>query len=253
MNLHYQSLGAGKPLIIIHGLFGSADNWRSHAKYFAKTHHVITVDLRNHGRSPHSDENNFEVMAEDILTLMNTLALDKVTLLGHSLGGKVAMTFAEQYADRLEKLIVVDISPRAYQGEHTPLMDAMMAIDMAAMHSRSEVDTALAQTISDKAVRQFLLMNVVPQEQGMAWRINLPALKANYKAYMAAVCENISCSLPTLFIYGEHSDYVSDDDKLQISDIFPNVSFAAVAAGHWVHAERPQQFKQIVEEFLSDD
>jgi pimeloyl-ACP methyl ester carboxylesterase len=253
MNLYHQSTGEGKPLIIIHGLFGSADNWRSLAKYFAKFCHVISIDLRNHGRSPHDDAQNFSVMADDLFQLCNTLSLEKVTVLGHSLGGKVAMQFAERYPETLDKLIVVDISPREYEGGHTPMMDAMMAIDMQQIQSRSEVDAELAKSIEDKSVRQFLLMNLVSEDDRYRWRINLPVLKANYREYMKAVCENMYCQHETLFIYGENSDYVMTADIAQIKTIFENVTFVSMPTGHWVHAERPQQFKQIVEDFLNHD
>jgi len=254
MKLHYQESGSGLPLLIIHGLFGSADNWRSMAKYFAKFYRVISVDLRNHGRSPHSDEQNFKLMAADIVELCDRLSLDRVNVLGHSLGGKVAMAFAEMQAERVHKLVVVDISPRQYFSQHTPLMDAMMALNMAQFSSRKDVDEALAADVPDPAVRQFLLMNLQPGENGLSWRINLPALKANYQALMAPVCEHAVLSIPSQFIYGGQSDYVTADDRKLIEQHFTQAIFAVIdKAGHWVHAERPQQFKQLVEEFLRDD
>lgn len=252
MNLYYQSQGEGQPLIIIHGLFGSSDNWRSMVKYFSKWYRVISVDLRNHGRSPHSDIQNFEAMADDIYQLCQQLSLDSVSILGHSLGGKTAMKFAELYPEYLQKLIVVDVAPRQYQGEHTPLMDAMLGLDFSLYSSRSEVDIALAKNIADKTVRQFLLMNLVVENEQLKWRINLPALKANYREYMKAVCEQISYDKPALFIYGELSDYVNEADKQQIKSLFTQAVFESMDTGHWVHAERPQQFKKCVEAFLND-
>jgi pimeloyl-ACP methyl ester carboxylesterase len=254
MKLHYQESGSGLPLLIIHGLFGSADNWRSMAKYFSKFYRVISVDLRNHGRSPHSDEQNFDLMAEDIVELCDELKLIKVNVLGHSLGGKVAMRFAEMQAERVNKLVVVDISPRQYFSQHTPLMDAMMALDMAQLSSRKEADEALAPDVTDPAVRQFLLMNLQSDENGLSWRINLPALKANYQALMAPVCELAMLTMPSQFIYGGQSEYVTTDDRVLIEQHFTQPRFDVIdKAGHWVHAERPQQFKQLVEEFLRDD
>lgn len=251
MKLHYQESGEGKPLLIIHGLFGSSDNWRSMARFFARFYRVISVDLRNHGRSPHSDSQDFPAMAADIATLCDELELDKVHVLGHSLGGKVAMQFAAMRPAQLAKLVVVDISPRQYFSEHTPLMDAMLALDLAQYESRSEVDEVLSNKVEDKTVRQFLLMNLVAGDNGLYWRINLPALKANYQALMAPVCENVSLAVPSLFVYGALSEYVTAEDKALIEQTFTDVSFQAIdKAGHWVHAERPQQFKQVVEEFL---
>ena len=254
MKLHYQESGEGKPLIIIHGLFGSADNWRSMAKYFSRFYHVISVDLRNHGRSPHSDQQDFSVMAEDIKELCEAMELGQVSILGHSLGGKVAMMFAGMYPEQVSKLIVVDIAPRQYFSAHTPLMDAMMALDLSQFARRGEIDDALAQSIPDKAVRQFLLMNLSSEDETFQWRINLPALKANYSELMAAVCEDITFTMPSLFVYGELSDYVTEEDRQQISSQFVHAEFNGIEkAGHWVQAERPQQFKKVVEEFLQND
>jgi esterase len=254
MKLHYQESGEGIPLIIIHGLFGSADNWRSMAKYFSRFYRVVSVDLRNHGRSPHSDEQNFTIMAEDIHELCEDLRLDQVNILGHSLGGKVAMKFAAMYPDMVAKLVVVDIAPRQYFSAHTPLMDAMMALNLSQFTRRTEVDDALAESVPDKAVRQFLLMNLVSEQETFQWRINLPALKANYPELMAAISEDETFSMPSLFVYGELSDYVTEQDRQQISRQFTEAKFSGIEkAGHWVQAERPQQFKKVVEEFLQND
>lgn len=254
MKLHYQKLGEGQPLLIIHGLFGSSDNWRSMARYFSKFFQVISLDLRNHGQSPHSDEQDFTLMAEDVLAVCDALDINKAQVLGHSLGGKVAMQFAALYPQRVDKLVVVDISPRQYFSQHTPMMDTMMALEMRQYSSRTEIDEALSASISDKTVRQFLLMNLQSDETGFSWRINLPALKHNYQKLMAAVCETTQLDLPSLFIYGELSEYVSTEDRTLIKQHFTQAEFVAIAkAGHWVHAEKPQQFKQVVEEFLVDD
>jgi pimeloyl-ACP methyl ester carboxylesterase len=254
MKLHYQESGEGIPLIIIHGLFGSADNWRSMAKYFSRFYRVVSVDLRNHGRSPHSDEQNFTIMAGDIHQLCEDLGLDQVNILGHSLGGKVAMKFAAMYPDMVAKLVVVDIAPRQYFSAHTPLMDAMLALNLSQFTRRTEVDDALAESVPDKAVRQFLLMNLVSERENFQWRINLPALKANYPELMAAISEDKTFSMPSLFVYGELSDYVTEQDRQQISRQFTEAKFSGIEkAGHWVQAERPQQFKKVVEEFLQND
>jgi len=254
MKLHYQKLGEGQPLLIIHGLFGSSDNWRSMARYFSKFFQVISLDLRNHGQSPHSDEQDFRLMAEDVLAVCDSLGITKAHVLGHSLGGKVAMQFAALYPQRVDKLVVVDISPRQYFSQHTPMMDTMMALDMEQYSSRTEIDEALSVSISDKTVRQFLLMNLQSDETGFSWRINLPGLKQNYQQLMAPVCDTSTLDLPSLFIYGELSEYVSTEDRALIKQHFTQAEFVAIdKAGHWVHAEKPQQFKQVVEEFLRDD
>lgn len=251
MQLHYQTLGQGQPLILLHGLFGSGDNWGTVARNFSQHYQVICVDLRNHGRSPHSASQSYANMAEDLLELCNALGLERIHLLGHSLGGKVAMQFAVHHADRVDKLIVVDMAMRAYADAHSHLIDAMMAIDLAVLQSRLEADKVLSDSISQAAVRQFLLMNLIRSGSGLAWRINLAALKANYPILLQAVCENTRYEKPCLFIRGEHSDYVLDTDTEQIKINFINAKFTSLPTGHWVHAEQPQAFIEVVVNFLN--
>jgi pimeloyl-ACP methyl ester carboxylesterase len=251
MQLHYQSLGQGQPLVLLHGLFGSGDNWGTVAKYFSQHYQVMSMDLRNHGRSPHIDSQSYADMADDLLELCDALGLDNIHLLGHSMGGKVAMKFATQHPDRVKKLIVVDMAPRAYADAHTHLIDAMLAVDLSTMQSRSEVDKALSSKIPEAMVRQFLLMNLVKSESTqLAWRINLPALKTNYPRLVEPVYENARYEKPCLFIRGINSDYVQDHDIAKIKAIFTQAQFVDLPTGHWVHAEQPQTFIATVERFL---
>lgn len=260
MQLHYQilsnhTLDTAQPLILLHGLFGSSDNWGTVAKHFSQHYQVITVDLRNHGRSPHSVSQSYANMADDLLALFNTLGLARIHLLGHSLGGKVAMQFASLFPDRLEKLIVVDMAIRAYADAHTHLIDAMMAIDLTTLQSRNEVDKALSKAIPQAMVRQFLLMNLIKSdshhpENYLRWRINLAALKTNYPNLLKAVCEHTHYEKPCLFIRGERSDYVQDSDIEHIKTHFSNAKFANLPTDHWVHAEQPQAFIDVVSNFL---
>jgi esterase len=251
MQLHYQTLGQGQPLMLLHGLFGSADNWHTVAKYFSQHYQVISVDLRNHGRSPHHDSQTYIDMADDLIALLDTLNLGSVYLLGHSLGGKVAMQFATLYPERVKKLIIVDMAMRSYPDAQTYLIDAMMAVDLSMVKTRNEVNQALSNTIENEKVRQFLLMNLVKTDGNLQWRINLPALKANYPFIRQAVCESAQFNKPCLFIRGERSDYVSDDDVEHIKAHFTNAQFASLPAGHWVHAEQPQAFIAVIEQFLT--
>lgn len=251
MQLHYHSVGEGQPLILIHGLFGSADNWRSIAKHFSKEFRVISIDLRNHGRSPHSISQNYAEMASDLITLCDTLNLDNIHLLGHSLGGKVAMKFATQYPQRVNQLIVVDMAIRAYQDTHTHLIDAMLSVDLTIMKSRNEVDQVLSSRIKPAMVRQFLLMNLVKSNGRLAWRINLSALKANYPHLQEAICDITHYTKTCLFIRGDQSDYIQEADISQIKHHFKSAQFASLPTGHWVHAEEPKAFIQLVEKFLS--
>ncbi len=251
MQLHYQTLGQGQPLILLHGLFGAGNNWGTVAKHFSQHYQVISVDLRNHGNSPHSASQSYADMADDLLELCDALSLENIHLLGHSLGGKVAMQFAVQHPNRMDKLIVVDMAMRAYADAHTHLIDAMLDIDLTRLQSRNEVDKILSNSIPQTAVRQFLLMNLVKSDSGLAWRINLAALKANYPNLQQAVCESTQYEKPCLFIRGEHSDYVQDADTEHIKTNFIQAQFASLPTGHWVHAEQPQAFIEVVGNFLS--
>lgn len=255
MQLHHQTLGQGQPLILLHGLFGSGDNWGTVAKHFSQHYQVISVDLRNHGKSPYSASQSYANMADDLLELCDALSLDRIHLLGHSLGGKVAMQFATCFPEKLEKLIVVDMAMRAYADAHTHLIDAMMAVDLSTLQSRSEVDVALSSNIPQAMVRQFLLMNLIKpainqSENNLTWRINLATLKTNYPSLLQAVCENAHYEKSCLFIRAEHSDYVQDTDIRQIKTHFANAQFASLPTDHWVHAEQPQAFIDVVGNFL---
>ncbi len=250
MQLHYQIQGQGQLLILLHGLFGSSDNWGVVAKHFSQHYQVISVDLRNHGKSPHSAMQTYPQMAEDILTLCDTLGLAQIHLLGHSLGGKVAMQFATQNQHRMGKLIVVDMAMRAYADAHTYLIDSMLALDLNQLKTRAQADEALSQHIPSTMVRHFLLMNLIKQEEQLKWRINLPALKTNYPALQTAVCEDAQYHAPCLFIRGKRSDYVQANDIAQISRHFVSAHFDSLPTEHWVHAEQPQMFIQVVERFL---
>lgn len=234
--------------MLLHGLFGSADNWGSIARQLARHYQVISVDLRNHGRSPHSDSQTYPEMAGDLLAVLDALGLEQVHLLGHSLGGKVAMQFATRYPERLHTLMVVDMAMRAYADAHTHLIDAMLAVDLSQVHTRSEADKVLAASIGDVMVRQFLLTNLVKAEDRLQWRINLPALKANYLHFQAALPAHFA--KPSLFIRGAHSDYVQENDVADIQRHFAHAEFVSLPTGHWVHAEQPQLFIEAVAHFL---
>jgi esterase len=254
MNLYYQTIGTGQPLVILHGLFGSSDNWRGIAKQLATQAQVITVDLRNHGRSPYSSEQTYALMVEDLVELFEKLKLTKVDIIGHSMGGKVAMAFSQHYPQWLRKLVVVDIAPRQYQDEHSTLLRALLALDLALYAKRKEVDDALKMVLPNKAVRQFLLMNLALNGEKIIWRINLQALYDNYSQLLKAVCEGETIIIPSYFIRGGQSNYIRDDDEDSIKTCFPYAElFTIEHAGHWVHAEAPQHFLTKITEFLDYD
>ncbi|MGC8804151.1 MAG: alpha/beta fold hydrolase [Bacteroidales bacterium] len=264
MKLYFKVLGKGKPMVILHGLYGSSDNWYTIAKHLSTHYQVFLLDLRNHGRSPHTASHTFDDMVADVADFFHGQHLSKAIVVGHSMGGKVAMLFAYRYAPMVDRLIVVDIAPREYTSlrepndhvlQHMNIIQAYAAIDPAAYNTRSEVELAFAQYIPDERIRQFLLKNLVRDDQGrFRWQINVTALRQNLPALMAKVdIPDTACiQLPALFIKGERSTYLLPKDFEQIKRIFPQAEFTTIpGAGHWVHAEQTELFLKAVLDFLS--
>ena len=254
--LHYLDQGQGQPLVILHGLFGTLDNWHSLARRWAEEAglRVLSVDLRNHGRSFHSPEHSYALMSEDVIQLLDHLGLGpNVTLMGHSMGGKVAMRLALDHPERLARLIVVDIAPRFSDMEHQDdILAGLQAVDFTTCTNRQEADAALAKHISNVSTRQFLLKNLYRKEDNtFAWRINLPVLAAQLAAIGEATTAPAPFMKPALFIRGGKSDYITTEDKLHgIPALFPNSEVATVVdAGHWVHAEKPEEVFGLVRAF----
>ena len=253
MKLSYKSYGSGDPIIILHGLFGLGDNWRTIARLIETDYQCILVDLRNHGRSPHDAEMNFSVMAEDVLELMKDLDLDDAVLLGHSMGGKVAMHFATTYPELTEKLIVVDIAPKAYPPHHNSVIAAIEAIDPKSLQSRDEAENILRRFLNnDEVTVQFIMKNLSRNpEGGFEWKPNMPGIIAAYDQLNKEVTAMHPYLGPTLFIKGEHSDYVTEADLPLIHSFFPEATLISIpGAGHWVHADSPEPFTQAVLKFL---
>lgn len=257
MLLHYFDQGQGRPLVILHGLFGTLDNWQTLARRWATEAglRVISVDLRNHGRSFHSPEHTYASMAQDVLALFDHLQLGSdTTLLGHSMGGKVAMRLALDHPERLARLIVIDIAPRFSDMVHqNDVLAGLHAVNLAAITNRQEADAALAQHIDNVGTRQFLLKNLYRQDDNsFAWRINLEVLAAQLPAVGAETTSATPFLKPALFIRGGKSDYITADDKLHgIPALFPNSQVATVVdAGHWVHAEKPEEIFGLVQAFV---
>lgn len=254
--LHYLDQGQGRPLVILHGLFGTLDNWQSLARRWATEAglRVVSVDLRNHGRSFHSPEHSYALMAEDVLALFDHLHLGPdTTLLGHSMGGKVAMRLALDHPERLARLIVVDIAPRFSNMEHQDdILAGLLAVNLAALTSRQEADAALTPYVSNLGTRQFLLKNLYRKDDNsFAWRINLAGLATQLPAVGEAITGPTPFLKPALFIRGGLSGYITADDKLHgIPALFPNSEVATVVdAGHWVHAEKPEEVFELVRDF----
>jgi len=252
MQLHFEFQGQGEPLVILHGLFGSGDNWKAIARALADKFQVYLVDLRNHGRSPHADEMNYPVMAEDLLQFMAQQHLPKINLLGHSMGGKAAMTFALRHPDKIDRLVIVDITPRQYSPVHQEILDGLLALDLSKFQTLSQVEAALAPVIPEVEVRRFLLKTLKRTPEGkLYWQLNLASLNNHYHQLNGALPVTNPFQHPTLFVRGEKSPYIREEDAAAVREAFPNAEIHAVpGAGHWVHSESPEAFLRIVREFL---
>lgn len=250
MKLYYRQLGQGKPLVILHGLFGFSDNWQTHAKKLAEYYEVTLVDLRNHGHSDWSDEFSYALMVQDLYELLTDLGIQKPILLGHSMGGKLAMHFDQTYPNSIEKLLVVDMGVKAYPPHHAHILAAIHAIDLTKMSARSEAEAILKTFVESEGIRQFLLKNLYWEEKGkLAWRVNFPVLEASMTEILSALPAQESFT-PTLFIRGLLSNYILDDDIPVLESYFPDSQLASIPnAGHWVHAEAPEAFLDAVLSF----
>lgn len=252
MKLFYREYGQGQPMIILHGLMGSSDNWLPQAKMLGEHYHVWVVDQRNHGQSPHSTEFNYNVLSHDILDFIQEHGIEKPVILGHSMGGKAAMNFSLAHPEKLDKLIVVDIAPKAYDVRHDHIVEALKAVPIETVQSRHEANEALAPHISSEAVRQFLLKNLLRKpEGGFGWRINLPVIDKSLEMISGGLVNDGIFEKKTLFIRGSKSDYILDEDREAIKKIFPNSTMVTMETGHWVQAEKPEEFVQVVLSFLN--
>lgn len=242
------------PLIIIPGLFGSTSNWRGFAKRLGDDYPVIVIDQRNHGRSPHAASHSYADMVGDLLEFVDQQGIDQFIPCGHSMGGKVAMLFAHQYPQRVAKLAVLDIAPIAYSHSHSSYLEAMLAIDLETLESRSEADRRLRADIPDTATRLFLLQSLVGSPGQYQWRLNLAAL-LEYMPQIVGFPDTLQGASPshieTAFIYGENSDYVQAKHHTLIRDCFSAAQFVGIpGAGHWLHVEQPERVLSALRRFL---
>src|SRR5690606_86996 len=244
MTLHSQILGEGKPFVILHGFLGMSDNWKTLGNRWAEDgYEVHLLDQRNHGRSFHSDEFSYEVMAEDLKNYCEEHGLKEIILLGHSMGGKVAMQFAVTYPEMVSKLIVADIGPKAYPPHHQDILKALSALDFSKIKSRGEAEDILSKYIKDEGTRLFLLKNLYRKSKTeLSLRINLPVLSEKIEEVGAALSENTVYDGDTLFLGGEKSGYIEPMDELLIKKHFPKARIKTISnAGHWLHAENPDE------------
>jgi esterase len=255
MKLNYKEFGKGdQSLIIIHGLFGSLDNWLTLAKGFGQDKRIFLIDQRNHGKSPHSDNFSYQDMANDLKEFIDEHNLGKVSILGHSMGGKTAMLFASLYSEMIEKLIIVDIGPKYYPPHHKTIITTLTNLDLANLKSRGEADKKMAESISEFGIRQFLLKNLTRNEnKEFEWKINLPIIVKNIDNVGEGLDTDFKYNGATQFIRGDRSDYILDEDVDHIQKQFPNSQLVTIqGAGHWVHAEQPEALFNTITNFLSE-
>lgn len=252
--LYHKEYGDGPPLIILHGLLGASGNWHTLSRtVFSDRFRVLAVDQRNHGRSFHADRHDYPAMAEDLWHFLDELQIDSTHLMGHSMGGKTAMYAALAFPEQIDKLIVVDIAPKQYPPHHAPIIEALQALDPSSYDSRRAIDRALANPIPSDRIRQFLLKNLNYDGERYTWKMNLDAIATHYDKINRGVATNRTYDGPTLFIRGETSDYITDDDEPGIRAHFPQAEIVTIeGAGHWVHADAPDAFAEVVIEFLED-
>jgi pimeloyl-ACP methyl ester carboxylesterase len=255
VELYYRQSGdPEKPkLCLLHGLFGSASNWMGVVKYLQHDFHIIIPDMRNHGRSPHCQEMDYPLMAHDLLALFNRLDMGSVHLLGHSMGGKVAMWLALQQPERIEKLVVADIAPVTYMHSFERIFSGLQGLPLAQIKNRDDADRRLAAWVSETGVRQFLLQNLVRQPDGWSWRFNLDVLhKVISRLAGFPQADRLIFAGDVLFVHGERSDYLKDAYRERIGQLFPHYRLRMMnGVGHWLYAEQPQRFAQVVKEFLA--
>ncbi len=266
MQLFSREYGSkGPTLVIIHGLYGASDNWVSVVRQLEQDYHVYLIDQRNHGQSPHDTAHTYVDMAADLLAFFTTHNIEKAHVVGHSMGGKTAMYFALTQPQLIDKLVILDIAPKSYASfsnyaqitnNHLLIIESMMKVDFSSVKSRQEVDTQLKQQLPDKPLRQFLLKNVERKKDGTYnWRLNLKAIHANLDKIMDGLSEqdHLPVQLPTVFIRGEQSGYVMDEDMLLARKFFPGAELVTIPkAGHWLHAEQPELLIKTLAYFLLD-
>jgi len=251
--LNYTTCGSGDPIIIMHGLFGMLDNWQTIAKKLAEDYMVYILDLRDHGKSEHTSEFNYPVLAQDIAEFLEAEWIHEAYILGHSMGGKTALQLVKDYPDLVEKLIVVDIGIKAYVGGHEIILKAMSSVPIEKVESRKEVEEHLSGYISEPGIRLFLMKNLTRnKEGGYRWKMNLNLLIKHYQDILAGIVFDEVVDTPTLFIRGGKSSYILEEDIETISNHFEDIKLETVeGAGHWVHAEQPNELLSIVRSFLS--
>jgi esterase len=258
------STSAGSPIIILHGLYGSSDNWLSIGKELSRDYLVYLVDLRNHGNSPHTDRHTYPLMKLDLLEFVDRHDIEKAVIIGHSMGGKVAMTFSAEFPERINSMVVIDIGPKSYHSltdfssqaiEHMNILSAMQNIDFSITKTREDINTQLKAFIKSPRIRNFLMKNIRREKNNtFSWKIYIEVLLKELPAILERVVFNaqVVSGFPVLFIKGENSDYILDEDIPGIRNFYPEAEFVTIpGAGHWLHAEKPELVIKTLREFLN--
>lgn len=251
--LHSKIIGEGQPLIILHGFLGMSDNWKTLGNEYAKNgFQVHLIDQRNHGRSFHSDDFDYQHMVSDLLHYLDYYQLDNIYLLGHSMGGKTAMLFATKHPDRVSKLIVADIGPKYYAPHHQDILEGLNALDFTQIKSRTDADKELSQYLRSKSIRQFLLKNLYwVEKEELGFRFNLKILTEKVENIGISLPDNAIFDKSSLFLRGDKSDYITKSDESSIKQLFPLATITTITnAGHWLHAENPKMFFERTMDFL---
>lgn len=250
--VHSRVVGQGPVMLILHGYLGMGDNWKTLANKYGEFYEVHLIDMRNHGRSFHSALFDYDVMVEDIVNYLEAKDIDKITLIGHSMGGKAAMNFAVKHGNRIDKLIIADISPRFYPDHHQDILEALNAVDFEKQKTRGEIEQVMGSVIKEPGVVQFLMKNVFRRTKDqLDFRFNLRVLTDKYSAVGRALEQGSSFDGATLFLKGAKSKYIGDEDVKIIHAHFPNAIIQEISgAGHWLHAENPSEFLEKTLKFL---
>lgn len=252
MKLFSKIMGQGHPLIIMHGVFGMGDNWQTLGRKWAEDFEVHLLDMRNHGKSPQSEEFSYDIMSEDLVGYMDDHNIHQAHILGHSMGGKVAMLFSVLNPARVSKLIIADIAPKAYEPHHQEILEALNFLDLPNIKSRGEAEEKFSTKIKDLGTRMFLLKSLYWKEKGLLdWRFNLKVIEREILNVGEGLVSNAIFFGPCLFVRGGKSWYIKDEDEEQILEHFPSANLETIeGAGHWLHAEKPTEFFEKVDEFL---
>jgi pimeloyl-ACP methyl ester carboxylesterase len=250
--LNYKEYGSGEPIIVLHGLLGMLDNWHSFAKKLGEDYWVISVDQRNHGKSFHSKDFDYTLLSSDLMTFLEEIHIPSCHILGHSMGGKTVMQFLNDYPGVVDKAVVVDISPKMYEGGHEMIFEALKSVDLDKVTSRKDVQDVLMESIQNIGVVNFLMKNLSRKpEGGFEWKANVQVLDKQYDSIKAGISFDDIIETPTLFIKGEKSGYINEEDEALISEQFEEAKVITIEnAGHWVHADQPEALLNRVKDFL---